>query len=270
MKYKLICFDIDGTLLDDSKRLLPQVRQAVREAADMGIQIALASGRMPAGVMYIERQLGIPCIKICNAGTYAILGSECIYSRHMPPQVMLSVYHEFAQKNQVPLWIFREKEWFVTSMDCYSEREIDIVQHQPVIADAGQLAGQWEKEKTGPNKLLIAAAPEKIQDIYHQMKQRALPELDMACSSAEFIEIFPKGVTKAATLIQVCRSLDISLDDVIACGDQELDIPMIEAAGVGIAMGNAIEELKQKADFVTKSNNEAGTAYALAHYLRRS
>lgn len=269
MNYKLICLDIDGTVLDDKKNVLPQVKQAVREAADTGIQIALASGRMPAGVELVEKELDVQCIKICNAGTYVIFNQQCISAQYLPPQTMLRVYQEIADNNQVPLWIFKEKKWYVSGRDRYVERETQIVQYRPEIADVGGLARRWETEKTGPNKLLIAAEPKKVREIYEQMKQKALPEIDIACSSESLIEIFPKGVTKATALARICEKLQISLKETIAIGDQELDIPLIEAAGTGIAMGNAIEQLKQKADFVTKTNNEAGVAYALWHYLKR-
>ncbi|MDE7311529.1 MAG: HAD family hydrolase [Eubacterium sp.] len=268
MNYKLICLDIDGTVLTDGKKVMPEVKQAVREASDMGIQIALASGRMPAGVDLVEKELGVQCVKICNAGTYVVLGDQRISARYLLPHTMLTVYQEIADKNQVPLWIFQERKWFVSSMDRYIEREMEIVQYRPEMVDINKLADQWEKEKTGPNKLLIAAAPEKVQAIYGQMKQQALPEIDLACSSESLIEIFPKGVSKGTALIRICEKLNISLEETIAIGDQELDLPMIEAAGVGIAMGNAIEELKQKASYITKTNNEAGVAHAIWHYLK--
>ena len=267
-KYKLICLDIDGTLLDDNKKLLPEVIQAIQEEAEKGIFIALATGRMPAGVDFIEKELGVQCIKICCAGTYVILGSECISAEYLLPNTMKDIYLEFAEKNQVPLWIFREKEWYVTDIDSYVAREIQIIQHQPKVAAMETLKEQWEKEKTGPNKLLIAASPEKIQTIYQEMKEQAHPGIDIARSADTFIEIFPKGVTKGTALLHVCEKLKISPKDTIAFGDQELDLPMIEAAGIGIAMGNAIPEVKEKADFITKTNNEAGIAYALKNYIR--
>lgn len=267
MKYKLVCLDIDGTVLTDKKEVMPEVGRAVREASDMGVQIALASGRMPAGVELVEKELGVKCIKVCNAGTYVILGDQCISAAYLLPRTMLTVYQEIANKNQVPLWIFQERKWFVSSMDRYIEREIEIIQYRPEIADADKLAEQWTEEGTGPNKLLIAAAPEKVRVIYEQMKEQALPEIDIACSSESLIEIFPKGVTKGTALIRICEKLNISLEETIAIGDQELDLPMIEAAGAGVAMGNAIEELKAKADYITKTNNEAGVAHALRHYL---
>ena len=101
------------------------------------------------------------------------------------------------------------------------------------------------------------------------MKEKDWKDIDMACSAADFIEIFPKGMTKGRALSLICNKLGINIEETVAFGDQELDIPMIEAAGIGIAMGNAIQELKDKAAFITKSNNEAGIAYAIENYLEK-
>lgn len=266
-KYRLICTDIDGTLLDDNKKLLPQVKQSLRNAAKKGIHIALVSGRMPAGVDLVEKELGIPCIKICNAGTYILLGDQCIRTETLLPGTMKNIYLHMAKKNHLPLWIFQEREWYVTDVDRYIEREIEIIRYQPEIVSVDKLADQWNRKKTGPNKLLIAADPELIQNIQQDMESWNLPDVDTACSADTFLEIFPKGVTKGTALSAICDSLDIPLRETIAFGDHELDIPLIETAGVGIAMENAIGALKDKADFVTKSNNEAGIAYALEYYL---
>lgn len=269
MKYQLICVDIDGTLLNDQKKLLPQVKKSIQDAVKKGIQIALVSGRMPAGVELIEKELGVPCIKVCNAGTYIILNNQCIHTEHLLPSTMKNIYREIAKRNQIPLWIFQERKWFVTDVDQYIQREIEIIQYQPEVVDAESLAELWEKEKTGPSKLVIAAAPELIQEIYKEIKKREWADIDIACSADIFLEIFPKGTTKGTALDAICRGMNIDLKNTIAIGDQELDIPMIEEAGVGVAMGNAIQSLKEKADFVTKSNNEAGVAYALEHYLAK-
>lgn len=266
MKYKLICMDIDGTLLDDNKKLSSEVKQSLMEVYQKGVLIALASGRMPAGVENIEKELGIPCIKICSAGTYTILDNQCIGAEYLSLDVMEDIY-QFTQKNHIPLWIFKDKDWFVTAIDKYVEREIRIIQHQPQIVNMEDFIKQYSDKKVSPNKLLIASHTENIQEIYKQIKQKT--EVDIACSSPTFIEIFPKGVSKGTALKNVCKKLNIDLKDTVAFGDQELDIPMIETAGIGIAMGNSIQELKEKADFVTKTNNESGIAYALKHYLNK-
>ena len=91
--------------------------------------------------------------------------------------------------------------------------------------------------------------------------------MEAARSADMYLEIYPKGMNKGRALNIICEKLNIDSSQAIAFGDQELDIPMIEAAGLGVAMGNAIEELKEKADYVTGTNNEAGIAQALGRYL---
>lgn len=268
MNYKLICADIDGTLLNSEKRLLPQVKRSLQEAAAAGIQIALVSGRMPSGVDFVEMQLGLDCIKVCNAGTYILMGDRCIGAEYLPNRIMKEIYRKIAVKNGIPLWIFRNREWFVSGMDDFIEKEIGFVAYEPELVDVEKFAESWEMEKKRPNKLLLAASPDKIQEFYHEIKCWELPEIDMACSADTFLEIFPRGVSKGKALEKICGELGIGLEHTIAFGDHELDIPLIEEAGMGVAMGNAIEALKEKADFVTKTNDEAGIAFALELLLK--
>lgn len=267
MDLQLICVDIDGTLLDDDKRLLPSVKESLKNASEKGISIALVSGRMPAGVSMIENELDVPCIKVCNAGTYVLLGNECISARYLHPDIMLNIYTNVAEKYQIPLWIFWNEEWYVTEVDDLIEREMEIVQYRPKLVDVRSLAAEWAKEGISPNKVLLAAKPEKIQIIHKELQASSYPHMSMACSADTFIEIFPEGTDKGRALADICNKLNINIKNTMAIGDQELDIPMIETAGVGVAMGNAIAALKEKADFVTKTNNEAGVAYALKRYL---
>lgn len=269
MNCKLLCLDVDGTLLDDEKRIPAPVKTSLRKAFDMGVRIALITGRSPAGAELVERELGIPCIKACNAGTYILSGGRCICEEYLTPQVMLNIYEEYAVKYHIPLWIFRGREWYVTEKNFYAEQEARIIRYQPIPADIEVLAGNWKKEGAGPDKLLFAAEPGIIRHIQKEMEQKGMPDADAACSSENYLEICPRGITKGTALSVICRELGISTRQVIAFGDQELDIPMLEAAGTGVAMGNAIDELKNLADFVTKTNNDSGIAYALEHYLNR-
>ena len=271
MKYELICLDIDGTLLDDEKRLLPEVRKKVRQAAEKGMKIVLGSARMPAGVESIEEELGLECIMICDAGAYILKGEECIASRHLSAASMREVYEEYAEQYGLNMWIFRDRDWYITGMDDYIAREIKIIGYDPQTVDAKETAERWEREKTGPSKLLFAAEAEQIRKIQEEIRAKlslgTWQDIDVACSSDIFLEIFPKGVDKGSALAEICRVLEIPVEKAVAFGDSEMDIPMIETAGLGIAMGNAAESLKEKADFITATNNEAGVAYVLDKIL---
>ncbi len=264
---KLICIDIDGTLLNDAKEVLPEVKRAVGEQYKKGRKIALVSGRMPCGVSLVEKELGIDCIKICNAGTYILMDGECVKEEVMPVSVMRRLYEETAVKHQVPLWIFQGLQWYVDRIDSFVEKEMEIIKQAPGVTDIYGLAESWDKNGIRPNKFLIAADEEKISEIQAELEKWEGRGFDVARSSENYLEIFPENVDKGKAVLSLCDILNISSRDMAAIGDQELDIPMIEAAGIGIAMGNAIPELKAKADFVTLTNSEAGTAYALEHYL---
>ncbi|HBA67762.1 MAG TPA: hypothetical protein DCZ40_00150 [Lachnospiraceae bacterium] len=264
MRYKLICVDLDGTLLADDKRIKKQDIEALQKAAAYGIKIALITGRMPAATEFAVRQLGIECIMACNAGTYILEKEQCIYAKYLSPETMREIY-ESIKPFGTPLWIFRNKQWFVTEKDEFVRNEEKLIQYVPEPVSIDELALKWERERTGPNKVLVGAESGLIQKIYPILKQRR--DADSACSSPNYLEIFPKGMNKGNALRIICEKNGFRREEVIAFGDEELDLPMLEAAGTGVAMGNAIEELKRKADFVTKTNNEAGIAYALNKYL---
>lgn len=267
MRYKLICLDVDGTLLNDEKRIPSPVKESLKKAYDLGIQIALVTGRMPAATELVERELGVPCIKACNAGTYILQGDQCIHARYLASEVMERLYQEFFGKEHLPLWIFQGRNWYVTKVDSYVERESRIICRRPETIDIKVLAEAWKKESMGPNKLLAAADALTIGRIQNGMKALELPGVDMARSADIYLEIFPKGATKGEALEAICSRLNIRREETIAFGDQELDIPMLKKAGTAVAMGNAIEPLKELADFVTKSNNESGIAYGLERCL---
>ncbi len=271
MKYELICIDIDGTLLNSEKELLPEVRRAIRRASEAGMEVVLGSARMPAGVESVEKELEIGCMKICDAGAYILAGNKCISSRHFPADDMLEIYEEYAEKNRLNMWVFQDRDWYITGMDPYIAREIEIIGYNPKVIDVRMISQEWKICNSGPSKLLIAAEPELIlqiqDDIRAKLSMGIWPQIDIARSADRFLEIFPRGVNKGSALRKICEIQGISLQKTAAFGDHEMDIPLIAAAGLGIAMGNAVDSLKKIADYVTLSNDEAGVAYALEQIL---
>ncbi|MBD5455251.1 MAG: HAD family phosphatase [Lachnospiraceae bacterium] len=264
MKFRLLCVDLDGTLLTDDKEVSDEDISALRKAVSQGIQIALITGRMPAAVEGIARQLAVPCIRACNAGTYILDGEHCIHTEYLSVETMEAFYDRI-RTFEIPFWIYREKQWFVTAKDRFVKEEEKRIDHRAELVTVEDLALQWRPKNTGPNKLLVGAQPQLVQKVHAQLKNHK--DADMACSSPYFLEIFPSGMNKGRALQLICDKMGIRREETIAFGDQELDIPMLEAAGTAVAMGNAIEELKGKADFITRTNNESGIAYALKYYL---
>ena len=161
MKYRLICVDLDGTLLTDDKKVNQKDIEALQKMEARGIRTALITGRMTAATEPIVRQLGIPCILACNAGTYILEEQQCIHTEYLSVEAMREINKEIRPFG-IPLWIFRNKRWFVTAKDSFVETEERLIQYTPELVSVEELARQWEKEGTGPNKLLIVTEPTLI------------------------------------------------------------------------------------------------------------
>lgn len=267
MKVKLIALDIDGTLLNDQKEVPDEVRESLMRARNAGIRIALLSGRMPYAVELIEKKLGFSCVKACNAGTCVILDSGKTIMDFLNADLVRTIYHEVAEKYQIPLWIYREKSWIVTRIDSYVEAESRIIKKEPKVMAMDLLHQIWKSQEGGPNKLLFATDPQLIPMIAKDLERYREQGLDFARSDAQYLEMFPKGADKGKALCMICEALHIDTADVMAFGDQELDLPLLKAAGYAVAMGNAIPLLKEHADYITIDNNQSGVAYALHELL---
>lgn len=180
---KLICIDIDGTLLNDAKEVLPEVKEAVRKQHERGRKIALVSGRMPWAVSQVEKQLETDCIKVCNAGTFIIVDGECVKEEVMSTHVMRQLYTDIAKKHHVPLWVYQGYRWYVTQTDSFVEKETDIIEYQPDVVNLYDLAENWDKAGIKPNKFLIAAAKKKTGEIQRELEQWKNRAFDVARSS---------------------------------------------------------------------------------------
>lgn len=266
-KYELICMDLDGTLLDEKKLVSVRAKKNLTRAAEMGIHIALLSGRMPHAIEIVEEQIGLSCIKGSAAGTYVVLDGRCLCDRTMSTEDMLFMYEAFARKYAIPLWVYKGTKWYVTSVDWYVERESGLIGLEPTIIDIYALKEEWDRQGTGPNKILFGASAEMVQEIKAELEKTEMDSLDFARSDTLYLEVFPKGVNKGSAITAICEALQIDPGKTIAFGDQELDIPMFEHAAFGVAMANSPEHVKKFADTVTLSNEEDGVAIALEQYV---
>ena len=123
----------------------------------------------------------------------------------------------------IPLWIYREEEWYVTAVDEYVEREAEIIRREPVCRDGDELADQWEKAKTGPNKLLFGARPEIIREISSRLKDGRWPDMEAARSADIYLEIFPPGDGQGES----------SGDHLRKAGDSPRPDPRLRGSGAG-------------------------------------
>lgn len=267
MGYQIVCSDIDGTVLNNRNEVTDRLRKTVNIIVnELNIDFALVSARMPKAIKPIQEDLGASKMAVSYAGALVMEGKQVIYSERLPIEVVQNVC-EISKELGIHISIYKENSWYVEKIDKWIQGEIDITGVQPAVTDIDILIQKWRKEGTSANKILVTSSVEKIKEVGYILSNQKGFEAQVGYSKSNYLELLPLNTNKGRAVQAICEQRKVDSSQVIAIGDESLDIPMIVYAGCGIAMGNAIDAVKEKADMITKSNDEDGVACALEFLL---
>lgn len=269
MSVKLICFDLDGTFLDDSKNIPPENLRAIEKAAEKGVHIVPATGRTYTGLPEVLRQ--IPCIRYfitANGAHVYDAREDKVISRAEIPLELAIRFYDYADTLPAIYDCYKFTCGYMTkSMWDQCEKYVsnpDMLRHVRNMRKPVPELKQYLRE-VGEDIL-------KMQMFFIDMDERRrqlelmpklFPELVFSSSIPGNVEINIAGGTKGQALIRLCRLLGFEPEEAMAIGDGSNDMDMIAAAGTGVAMENATPELKAIACYVTDNNNQAGFAKAI-------
>ncbi len=256
---KIIALDLDDTLLDEKRSITPGVRQAIADAAAAGIIVVIASGRMLPSAMPIHKSLGLDTPLICCNGAFVCQpnGEEifrCPIDRETSGKVV-----QYARDNGIYIQYYVGNDYF------FEENGEESQLYENLSSIKGVFIDDLTAIQTGSDKLLMIGLPNMDKEL--EEVKRAFPELSIARSKPFYVEINHPGATKGAALKALADHYGFSRDQVMAIGDGTNDLPMLEYAGLSVAMGNAPEQVKNACKYITASCNEDGVAkaiYALA------
>ena len=259
MRYKMIFSDIDGTLLTSNHAISQGTKETVRRLQQKGVPFVLVSARMPVGMIPLQEQLEINEPLICFSGAL-VLGAagpggkrEVLHNQTLDPKLVKEIYAFMREQYpNVSFSAYNKDRWFVTSLE-----DEWVIQEHEIAGTPPQL---YDFDKDTPNhinKLLCMGHPEAIASLEHELKT-AYPEITIYQSKSTYLEIMAKGVLKSSAIDILIKRYGVNKEDIIAFGDNYNDIDMLQYAGLGVAMGNAPDEVKAAADVVTLSNDEEG------------
>ena len=255
---RLVICDLDGTLVDSDKQLRPAEIAAVKRLNAAGIGFAVISARPPSGVLPIVNALGLDGVHAAfNGGTVFRPDGSIVARETVDAEVVRGMF-ELAGDAVEP-WVFAGRRWHAPSAEgLHTARERKSSNQEPIVTrDFAPLFGDVDKLTfVSDDHALLAGLCAKAQ-------QRFGDRATIAQSQVYYLDVTPLAGNKGAGIRALAGSRGIDLAETVAMGDQANDIAMLEAAGFGIAMGNAPDAVKAKADAVTASNDEDGVAQAI-------
>ena len=268
MDIKLIAMDLDGTLNNDEKRITEKTKAALMAAQEKGIRLALASAR-PSPGLFKERDIlrlqdhgGI--LMSYNGGRVVDAATgNTLFETAMDLQQTKDVLR-FLETLPVTPILDDGKQFYVTDAGGYKV-DYECRNNNMVCSEVGNLA---DFLTFAPIKILMSVQPEELPTIQQKIRDFLPEELSVVQTAPFYMEVIPKRINKGQGIRDICHALGLSTEAVISFGDAANDIPMLQTAGVGVAMGNASQAVKAEANFVTLTNNEDGIAYALEQFLK--
>lgn len=265
--YQMIVLDIDGTLTNSQKVITPKTKEILLRIQRAGKKVALASGRPTPGITGLADELELDryggFILAFNGGRLISYSTnEIIYNRTVPVELIPGIYRT-AMEADVGILTYTESEIILGDNEnayCQIESQICGIPMRRVK--------EFVKFVDFPvNKVLLPGEPDKVLRAQTMMRERMGWELNIFRSEPYFLEVVPQSIDKAHSLGRLLEYLGMQREQMICCGDGFNDTSMIKFAGLGVAMGNAQEEVKAEADYITSSNDEDGIVQVIERFL---
>lgn len=268
---KLVISDIDGTILDDTHQLDSELSSQIKGLKNREIPFVLASARSPKGIISLAQQLGITRDPIASYNGALVLkndpekGYVPIFS-HSLDKNEVEVLLEAIQQHfpQISINLYSNQNWYVEKLDKWSESEAAITNEEPILENFSSLV---RDKKTPVHKFLLMGETAEVQQLQQFCQGLGLKNSAFYLSKENYLEVTHQAVSKERALIEIAEYFNISLDNTMAIGDNYNDMPMLTLAGLGVAMGNAPQEVKRSATIVTAANNQNGASKAIAQYI---
>ena len=255
--------DIDGTLTNDEKVIPAKTKEVLIKAQQQGAVLVLASGRTTSGLMALAEELDMKehhglLVSYNGSKVVDCETMEVLFDETMSVEEVKAVLHHLKKFDVQPM-IDHDDYMFLN--DAYGY----MAQYE--VRGGNFLACEIRDMETfidfPVNKILICGQPEYLQAHSEEIKEPFEDTLNGMFTAPFYFEFTAKGIDKAKAIKDVLESRGYQKEDMIAFGDSHNDISMLSYAGTSVAMGNAVEEVKELADMVTLSNNEDGIAIAL-------
>ena len=257
MEYKLIAADMDGTLLNDESILTERTKSAIKDAVAAGVIFVTATGRPMCASESVNALFDKDLPFIVFNGVRAVMGKskKILFSSPLDFCKAKQIYETgLCRDTSVIMWTLEEKLW--VSRDCAATRDYRKISD----AELGIIDDFDKCAESGIAKMMWIDEPDKITIYREEMSKFFAGTVNCYASRPMFLEFVGADSSKGAALSEIGKIYGIDKSQMVAIGDSDNDIPMLQYAGLGVAMGNAAAEVKSVCQLTARSNNEDGVA----------
>ncbi len=271
---KMIGLDLDGTLLNEKKELLPYTRQVLEKAIAQGIIVLVATGRPCSGIPEEVRAIqGMRYALTMNgARIYDLAQGNTLINHPLPYEAArkaleITKKYDTLQEAYIGEEVFSEEKG-LRNLSKYHRNPHMWDYVRATRTPVSSMLEWYTKTQKDADKLqLLFADMDARTAAWRELEQ--VPELVLSGSLGNNIEINAAGVNKGVGMLELGKLLGIRREEIMACGDSDNDLDMLREVGLGVAMGNAGETVKAVADYVTETNEEEGVAKAVERFALR-
>jgi Cof subfamily protein (haloacid dehalogenase superfamily) len=266
--YKAVFLDMDGTLLRSDHSVSDETIQTIQTLNARGVSVILVSARPINAVLPTFRRIGLPAKDpiISLNGSYIVENNEPIFQAMIDLETTARVTEE-VRPFKATIAYYLQREWFSEVKDAWTDHEQKIMDVPVEVGPINSLVKDWGSRKIGPNKMMVMSEPDNIALIQRHLRSIYNGRLNVYPSKATYLEVMDTRGSKSNAVKFVSERLGITPAEIIAMGDNYNDIEMIRFAGVGVAMGNAPDDIKAVADYVTDTNNNDGVRKAMEKFF---
>ena len=265
--YKAVFTDMDGTLLRKDHSISEATRELIQKIVAAGIPFVLVSARPMHGILPISKWLGTESQPIVSLnGAYIGLENKIIFESAMEGE-MVEYIHKVSAAYDVTLIYYSGMEWFAEKDNAATAKEQRITQVPVTIAPFDVLRQHWKRRPNRINKIMAIGAKEIIKALEDKLHHMYGPMMNIYTSKPTYLEMMRRDASKTNAVKLMLARYNVGREEIIAIGDNFNDKDMIHFAGTGIAMGNAPDEVKAVADWVTDTNQHDGVRKAFEKYI---
>jgi len=260
MQYKLLAIDMDGTLLDSDKHLRDTTVAAINRAMEAGVLFTIATGRSIHGIESVRHRLwpNAPIVAYNGATIFAHEDRQILFDCKLDTDIAKDVY-EWGKARGVSFINWSDNKLYIFEKTKYTDYYVAHANIAPILIE-----DEREVLEQGLTKILWVDEASNIaryqQELQGMLKGR---NVTSCTSQPEYLEFLNGASSKGNAVKFVAEHLGILPSEILAIGDEMNDISMLKYVGLGIAMGNALDAVKESADLITLSNDEDGVAHVI-------